>query len=121
MDDDKLVANVERRSCLASVRIDGEDGGDLALVWEAQDRELPVVANFGRLKVGRALDLVVEVPRAFEDAYIERRLDRAVLRCEGGGKLLALRRLPGLRSFIFRVAESDLEERTRRPRGRDRR
>ena len=66
MDDDKFVPHIEWGRGLAAVRIDGEDGGNLALVREAQDGELPVVADFGRLQRRRALDLVGEVSRPFD-------------------------------------------------------
>src|SRR3546814_18857472 len=79
VDDHELVADVERGRGLTTVGVDGEDRRYLALVREAHHRELPVVADLGRLQLGRALDLVVEVPRDFEAASSEGR------RCGKGG------------------------------------
>ncbi len=90
MEDDKFVTNVERSSRLAAIWIDGKHRRDLALVREAHDGELPVVADFRRLQLRRALHLVVEIARPFENADVERRLDRAVLRREDRGELRAL-------------------------------
>ena len=79
MDHDKFVPHIKGGRCLAAVRINGEKGRYLALVWETKDCELSVVADLGGLKIGRALHLIGEVPLPFEHPNIEGRFDRPIL------------------------------------------
>src|SRR3546814_8816286 len=72
MDDDEFVTDVEGNQRLRPVWSHQIYSRHLAVRWETQHRELPVIGDLRRLKLAGALHLVVHVARPFDDPMIER-------------------------------------------------
>ncbi|BAV66822.1 hypothetical protein SCLO_4000180 (plasmid) [Sphingobium cloacae] len=71
MDDDEFVTDVEGNQRLRPVWSHQIYSRHLAVRWETQHRELPVIGDLRRLKLAGALHLVVHVARPFDDPMIE--------------------------------------------------